>query len=280
MSDSLDSLRAACVSGDRDGLEAKLSSLNRNAQEAAVDELAPLAAEHEHPRLLEYLLGIHVPKALAVRSLTYKIKSPAICAVVIAAGINVQIPYHSYGDTILAQAIEDDNLALVDYLLDPASKSGYDINRGEYENMWPTVCAATSPEMVNILVARGARLHGNVWLHYAAAEANGPVVRRLIEGGADVNENLSSDRPTFQEHIGTPLHFAVGHDGHRDESLEVVQLLLDSGADPTLKDCEGKSVLDASRVDKSMPRGHERKPWPELEALLKQHDHAGSGREK
>ena len=68
-------------------------------------------------------------------------------------------------------------------------------------------------------------------LHYACLEGDLPIVRILLAEGAEVNAQNQQKM--------TPLIYAL-QAGH----VEVAQLLLSAGADPTLRDRTGKTAKD------------------------------------
>ncbi len=99
------------------------------------------------------------------------------------------------------------------------------------ESFPPVAFAAlfSSPEVVDLLVRHGARLENSGALQIAARVGKLDMVRHLLELGVDVNEN----REVVGE--GPALHAAVV-DGHKD----VVIFLLGHGANPDLRDYEGR----------------------------------------
>ena len=134
-----------------------------------------------------------------------------------------------------------------------------------YADMYPFLVAARSPEMVQTLLAHGDKLQGSMALHMAALRGNLSMMECLLDAGANVNENLRADqdRPEnrwlklHREDLGAPLHYAV--DGR--SSLSAAKLLIARGADTTMRDYKGRTVLERAE---SSSKGK----WPELEELL------------
>jgi hypothetical protein len=67
------------------------------------------------------------------------------------------------------------------------------------------------------------------------------IARLLIRAGADVNRRLGDG--SAAGHGQTALHFAAG-----SRNPELVKLLLESGADPTIKESSGLTALDVARA--------------------------------
>ena len=126
----------------------------------------------------------------------------------------------------------------------------------------PTTCITAAAysghtEVVKILLDHGANDEkegqwGTVPLHFAASRGRAEVSKLLLARGT--NPNITS------RNGWTPLHFACKDRIYRrnrfvatpgvsfrhslEECLEVIQVLLDAGADPTIRDNDGKNPLD------------------------------------
>ena len=100
-----------------------------------------------------------------------------------------------------------------------------------------------------------SRLGMPLTLHFCAKYSNLSLMERFLDNGHDINKIPEGEKFLLQGDLGTPLHYAVqGY--HQDGVL----LLLDRGADATIKDRSGRSVLE-----RSMKLGV---VWPWLEKEL------------
>lgn len=94
-----------------------------------------------------------------------------------------------------------------------------------------------SMEVIKALIAAGADVNiatdgGNTAIQEAALQGNVAITKLLIEKGANVN--------AVNQWNETPLFIC----GLAKGSAEVAQLLLDAGADKTMKDVDGKTAVD------------------------------------
>jgi uncharacterized protein len=100
-------------------------------------------------------------------------------------------------------------------------------------------------ELVNQLIAKDADVNKTGWtpLHYAASGAKAPIILILLEHSAYVDAESPNG--------STPLMMAAMYG-----NVECVKLLLEAGADPTLKNQQGLNAAEfarrASRSDSLM----------------------------
>jgi len=168
------------------------------------------------------------------------------------AGADVKLA-NRYGVTALYLACLNGNPAMIEQLL----KAGADPNSvsSEGETALMTASRTGNPEAVKMLLEHGANVdakeewHGQTALMWATAEKHTAVMKVLIAKGADVNARsmvvkwarqvTAEPREKWLPPGGlTPLLFAT-----RQNCLECVQILLDSGADKNATDMEGISPI-------------------------------------
>jgi cytohesin len=138
-----------------------------------------------------------------------------------------------------------DAVEMVDLLVE----RGADVNGLGYESGNAVILASfkAQTEKLERLIAHGADVNrpaaddGRTALHVAAGwgykgERSLTVIRLLLASGADVNA-----RDQRQQ---TPLHWAA-HEGNKDAA----ELLVQNGADRSLRDCDGKAPVDYTDND-------------------------------
>jgi ankyrin repeat protein len=122
------------------------------------------------------------------------------------------------------------------YACDPRPKSG-----GAWD---PT----KQGEIIDLMVQHGAKLEhvdrGGASALHRAVRARSPVaVRQLLKAGARTDIRLGKSS-------STPIHLAVqstgasGTAGSVSEQIEIIEMLLQHGADPAAKDARGRSAID------------------------------------
>ena len=128
-------------------------------------------------------------------------------------------------------------------------EAGADVNARDRGGNTPLMEAVVSdkPITAKVLIEGGASLNeyfGDNFslVHKAVLDSSIEVLKVLVEGGAEVE---TKDR--FGD---TPLHTAAIV--ARPETLEVVQLLLDRGANPMMKNENGKTAWDYAQKNPSL----------------------------
>lgn len=150
----------------------------------------------------------------------------------LARGLDPNIVEHERGNTGLILALQEDSMNVFDALLDAR---GIDLDAKAFNgnNALMIACFKGNKRAVQALLEKGAQVNRPGWtpLHYAAASGNNDIVRMLIERAAYID--AESPNKT------TPLMMAA-RAGH----ILTVKLLLDEGADATLKNELGMTAID------------------------------------
>jgi uncharacterized protein len=122
-------------------------------------------------------------------------------------------------------------------------------NKVEVKKDTPLIAAASlNADKVAILyIDKGANIHhagchGGSALHWAAWCGRDKLVSRLIQEGAEINKKCI-------EFLATPLFWAVhgiknGDQPDRQNHLESVRILVQSGADKNIPNAEGNTIFD------------------------------------
>ncbi len=150
--------------------------------------------------------------------------------------VQSHVPANDSDLELLLEAIDDENLQLVKFMLD----KGIDVNASTEGGWTPLLEAADggSLEIMQLLIDRGANVNkGNQkgWtpLMEAAEEGHLAMVKLLLDQGVD---------PDQPNRWGATALMQAADEGN----LEVAKLLIDRGADVNLLDKEGHTALTAA----------------------------------
>ena len=132
----------------------------------------------------------------------------------------------SEGNTLLAQAIEDENLELVKHVID----LGVDVNLEDGNGRTPLRIAIykNNLEIITLLSKNGANLNSIDSLRWTPLtyaiekKKNLEIVKLLVENGADINDHCGS--------FGNAFHCAI-----LANNLEMVEFFMENGADLTIQ---------------------------------------------
>ncbi|KAB8068841.1 ankyrin repeat-containing domain protein [Aspergillus leporis] len=146
-----------------------------------------------------------------------------------------------YSGTPLILALKHNHQALFHYLL----SMNVDPNKGSLGHWLPPLSVAVrltkDIQWIQHLLEIGAKIEGTGALHIAAFQGDLARMRLLLDHGADVNEIPFLEICAILNYYskGTPVHWAIAG-GH----LDAVQLLLQRGADLTIRDEDGITVQE------------------------------------
>lgn len=179
-------------------------------------------------------------------ALTFAIqyKDPKVVRVLLEqADINLQ---DDLGNSPIHLAIKNDKDEVFDWLLEKNADVNVGGRSGNTKNQTALYVAVLKDreDLVQRLLEKGADPNiadngGAFPLSEATAKvyASPPIVKRLLDGGANVNAQEANK--------GTALIYAASNKQIASQTrAEIVRLLLDKGADKSLKDNKGKTAFD------------------------------------
>ncbi|KAJ6541617.1 ankyrin repeat-containing domain protein [Mycena capillaripes] len=207
-----------------------------------------LAAENGHGEIVHLLLsrGITmndstVKAAFAAERILAGSSIPVFQAFNDASNWGINDPISIGGGTPLQMAVWCSHMELAQWILD----HGADVNDHALFFGWTTLataCRDSSLAMVELLLDNGATISDSGAMYGAAGNGRVDVLALLLDRGADINETPTNSWIRREPRISTPLHAAL-----QNQHRTVVKFLLDRGADTSIKNVDGKSVLQAAQ---------------------------------
>jgi ankyrin repeat protein len=243
---SRESLLAACSEGEVSKVQGLYNSMENDPQKQSfLQDMTEAAAKHGQAEVVAYCLQ---QGSKITSDIVFSHKSTDVFEALLSAGLNINTTFGNF-ETALIRGVRSNDKRLVMFLLD----HGADPNVGHlgfgkrYGNV-ATAAVFASVDVMSALLAKGARLEQSGGLQLAARDGRLDMIRYLLAHDADIKEIPDEDpfyfedTPGWKEELGTALHKAV--DG---KQAAVVSLLLDSGADATIRDPCGRTVLDRAK---------------------------------
>lgn len=163
----------------------------------------------------------------------------AVMQILIAAGARVNLRTELSGKSALGIAAARGNLDVVQALVERGADVNATANQ-DNETALHAAAAHNRPAVIDMLIGSGASIEpdsseGHSPLHCATQNSSLEAVIALLKHGASVGK---------QDILGaTPLHFAATNAGE-PRVAEIVELLLEHGADETVTTVDGSTVAD------------------------------------
>ncbi|GGI16745.1 ankyrin repeat domain-containing protein [Oxalicibacterium faecigallinarum] len=139
------------------------------------------------------------------------------------------------GDTGLILALREKSMGVVTALLD-SPRINLEARTGNGDNALMIAAFTANKPAVELLLGKGALVNRSGWtpLHYAAASGEPSIAQMLLDRSAVVDA-LSPNKTT-------PVMMAA-----RSGNIMMVKVLLDAGADASLKNDQGMTAIDFAR---------------------------------
>lgn len=211
--------------------------------ECTLEQLAGIAAQHHHARLLKFCISIGANvNDEAVRMGLLHSGHLNVYKTVIAAGFEINYDHDGITGGPLIWATLRNHIPLATYLLN----HGADVNRDVQNHVYRPLAKAAENDnvgMIELLLRHGAQMDRSGALIVAAANGKLDAVRYLVSHGANINLIRKGDTYLYNsiDQEESALHRAV-KGGYED----IVTFLVKSGAQLDLMNHEGKTALVCS----------------------------------
>jgi ankyrin repeat protein len=165
-----------------------------------------------------------------------KLDAPRELKALMARGLGPNLVEPQRGYTALMLAIREDSMNVVNLLL---GTPGIDLEAQARNGDTPLMLAAFHGylPLVKILLSRDVQVNRPGWtaLHYAAINGNPEIIKVLLDASAYIDAESAEGRMT-------PIMLAAVRG-----RVAAVRVLQQEGADVTLKNADGMTVLDLAR---------------------------------
>jgi ankyrin repeat protein len=148
------------------------------------------------------------------------------------------------GQSLLHYACERGDPAIVEFLL----QSGADPNLKDNHGKTPIYSLLSNNANEQRLQCLDLLLNAGADLHSQDDQSEDPLFRAAqMHSPEYVSQLIAAGAPLTQKEAKagwTPLHYACADDEKKHGVLSVIRMLLEAGADPTVKDVYGRTPLD------------------------------------
>lgn len=235
-------LETACFSGDTHNMQGLLAEWKSHNFDSPppVQSMLNIAARQAHPNIVSLLLnsGARINTDATISACISD--STDVLQSFMDAGFDPNLSVGHQGDPLI-MCVGANKTLLVKWLL----AHGADPNANTLSLTHSALDVAAmhaTPEIAGMLLKHGAQLNGSHALKRAAHYGRLDMMAYLLEHGAQIDDIPDSEFISDGERqagLGTALHEAV-----RANQMDAVRLLLEKGANPSVKNSLGKAPID------------------------------------
>ncbi|KAH0322878.1 hypothetical protein KCU71_g3353, partial [Aureobasidium melanogenum] len=234
-----DTLPDLALAGDVAQMRTLLMTSEEQPSETTIQHLLIVAVKRSDIGVVELLLEQYPLVALneeIVRGAANTGSIPIFEILLARDPSIINMPFDKRGSPLIVACMGRQTTEYLKFLLD----AGADPNQDPDVATYPLALVAAlyhDPDVIDLLLRHGARLEHSGSLAAAARLGNEPMIRRLLDRGARLdNDGYSLGART------SPLHVAV-----ESGRIGVVRILLRHGADPAVTDASGATAIDVAR---------------------------------
>ncbi|KAF8063397.1 ankyrin repeat-containing domain protein [Lyophyllum atratum] len=237
-----DELKTATSAGDLAKIKELLEewASSGSASSPPLNELLSTASQNGYAHVVSYLLERGASVDVDVIVSAFATANVDVFQAFVDGGFDINTNLGHIGDLLILSLRNPD---LLKWVL--AQGANPNLHHTGMRSALDLAVINSSAEAAQLLIQHGANVKNTNALKAAAWYGNLDMITLLLEAGADVNEipdyeqMLRSER---EDGLGTALHEAA--EGGQKEAVE---LLLERGADPSLKNSVGKTALDIAK---------------------------------
>ena len=205
----------------------KISPLHKAIEEGRIDDAKNMIMSGVEVNTNNILTGASPIFSAAIRNQIDIVK------MLINKGASVNTTLRN-GSTIL-HSIAHGNTEFTVELIDLLINNGLDIKANDKhgQTSFYLACFRKDDSLANYLLEKGADVNSGkvVPIHAASSFSSASLVAKLIDNGANINDQSSPQKDT-------PLHYAAA-----EGNIEVIKMLLEKGADTKLTNSLGRTAL-------------------------------------
>lgn len=236
MASSRQEILDAAQRGDGDALQVFFGS-DAPPTHTSLEDILTEAARANQPSVVELCLQKGAEVTYEVQQAAHQGGEREVYRLLVPHGLDVNCGFGHAGGP-LTEAVQADDLAWVQLLLEHGADPELAPLYGNQAALGVAAANCVSMDIVEALVRGGAATGYKGLLVLAVKAGNVPFVEFILGRGASVDERIEESF-FVPRGEGSVLHLAAGL-GH----VDVVRILVDRGADTSVRDGKGRTALE------------------------------------